>query len=195
MSTILYDIRLEEEYHGSNNTYRHETRNLPHFSQLKTWLPKEWDDCNIPSVFDGVLKNKITACPMTIFQKPDGTAIARIHIHFVPGFRLTKARREECFEQLDDQMTDGCVLKAGNTEMVNHYMKFYGERIRQIIPEDPPEITIIEFSNFQILSPDDICTLLNYFLNHIPYDRILEILSMPEDTLREKIASLQKCGF
>ena len=76
-------------------------------------------------------------------------------------------------------IADGCVLKAGNTEMVNHYMKFYGERIRQIIPEDPPEITIIEFSNFQILSPDDICTLLNYFLNHIPYDRILEILSMP----------------
>ena len=107
MSTLLYDIRLEEEYHGSNNTYRHETRNLPHFSQLKKWLPKQWDNCNIPSVFDGVLKNKITACPMTIFQKPDGTAIARIHIHFVPGFRLTKARREECFEQLDDQMTDG----------------------------------------------------------------------------------------
>ena len=43
MSTLLYDIRLEEEYHGSNNTYRH----------------------------------------------------------------LTKARREECFEQLDNQMTDG----------------------------------------------------------------------------------------
>lgn len=107
MSTLLYDIRLEEEYHGSNNTYRHETRNLPHFSQIKKWLPKQWDNCNIPSIFDGILKNKITACPMTVFQKPDGTAIARVHIQFIPGFRLTKNRREECFEQLDAQITDG----------------------------------------------------------------------------------------
>lgn len=92
---------------------------------------------------------------------------------------------------------DDCVLKAGEVDIVRQYMQLYHDKIKALgLPKDYlPEITIIEFSNFQILSPDDICTLLNYFLNHIPYDRILEILSMPEDTLREKITSLQKCGF
>lgn len=92
---------------------------------------------------------------------------------------------------------DDCVLKAGGADMVRHYMQLHHNKMKALgLPKNYlPEITIIEFSNFQILSPDDICTLLNYFLNHIPYDRILEILSMPEDTLREKIASLQKCGF
>lgn len=92
-------------------------------------------------------------------------------------------------------IADGCVLKAGRAERVTDYMKIYEERMRQILSNDPPEITIIEFNNFQMLSPDDICTLLNYFLNSIPYERIKEILSMSESNLREKIQELQNCGF
>lgn len=105
MSRLYYDVRLEEEYR--KHPHQYVTHHLPHFQQIKDWLPKEWDRCNIPSTFYGILKNKITTCAMNCIEKPDGIAIARITIQFVPGFRLTKKRRNECWEQMNGQLTDG----------------------------------------------------------------------------------------
>ena len=59
MSKLFYDITIEEEYIGTNSEYKIITKNIPHFEEIKNWLPKEWDRCKIPTTFDGQLKNKV----------------------------------------------------------------------------------------------------------------------------------------
>ena len=47
MSKLYYDIPLEEQYNGPNGEYKEAKINIPHFQQIKEWLPKEWDKCSI----------------------------------------------------------------------------------------------------------------------------------------------------
>lgn len=108
MSKLFYKIYLEEEYDNENDTgYDYKTKNLPHFKQLKEWLPKEWKKCKIENTFDGILKDKVASCTMTCREDKEGIAYAWITIEFVPDFRLSQKRREACWEQLDAQMCDG----------------------------------------------------------------------------------------
>lgn len=107
MSRLFYDIRLEEEYNGKDGRHKVISKNLPHFEEIKNWLPKEWDKCEIHKTFDGILKNKIQNTSMRCFIKKDGTAIARITVEFIPGVRLSENHRNKCWEQLDAQMSDG----------------------------------------------------------------------------------------
>lgn len=107
MSQLFYDIPLEEEYNGPNGEYKAVTKDIPHFNEIKNWLPKEWDKCKIHKTFDGILKDKIESTSMRCFMKKDKTAIARVTINFVPDFRLSKNRRNACWEQLNAQMSDG----------------------------------------------------------------------------------------
>lgn len=110
MSKLYYDIPLEEQYNGPNGEYKEAKVNIPHFQQIKEWLPKEWDKCSIKTAFYGILKDKVQSCTMRCFQKKqDGQilSIARVTIEFIPGFRLTQERRQACWEQLDAQMSDG----------------------------------------------------------------------------------------
>ena len=87
------------------------------------------------------------------------------------------------------------VYKVGEKKMVTESMRIYQERMEILIPGNVPDITIVLFSDFEQISPDDVCTLLNFFLNCIPYEKIQELLALPEPALREKIQSLQACGF
>ena len=107
MSTLYYDITLEEEHQESGNADRVITKNLPHLYLLRKWLPKEWESCQIQKTFYGILSGNVESCPMTIFQQKDGSVVARIHIRFRPDIRLNRRMRVECAEQLDAQMADG----------------------------------------------------------------------------------------
>ena len=119
MSKLFYDITIEEEYIGTNSEYKIITKNIPHFEEIKNWLPKEWDRCKIHTTFDGQLKNKVQNTLMKCFEEKDGTAIARITIEFVPGFRLSKNRRDACWQQLDAQMSDGFGESYDHTQIPN----------------------------------------------------------------------------
>lgn len=124
MSKLYYNIPLEEEYNGPNGEYDYASVDIPHFNQIKDWLPKEWDKCQIHKTFDGILKDKVASTTMTCHQKRENghvKSIARITIEFIPGFYLSQARRKACFEQLDAQMSDGfgesydhCKIPNGN---------------------------------------------------------------------------------
>lgn len=46
MSKLYYKINLEE-FFDSDDDYREYHNHLPHFKQLKDWLPKEWAECHI----------------------------------------------------------------------------------------------------------------------------------------------------
>lgn len=107
MSRLIYDIILEEEYEGPNGEYKFVSKNIPHFNEIKNWLPKEWDKCKIYKAFDDILKDKVQSTTMKCIKKSNGVAVARIYIDFVPNFRLSKNRRISCWEQLDSQMADG----------------------------------------------------------------------------------------
>lgn len=110
MSKLFYKIPLEEEYDIENkniSAYQLIGKNLPHFEQIKNWLPKEWDKCEIHKWFDGILKDKVKCTKMDVEQDSDGYAYAIITIEFVDGFRLSEKRRNACWEYLDGQMSDG----------------------------------------------------------------------------------------
>lgn len=110
MSKLYYDIPLEEEYNGPDGEHKEVRMDIPHYEQIKDWLPKEWDKCEIHKAFYGVLKDKVSSCTMKCYQKTEDGHVhsfARIIIDFVPGFRLSMKRRYACWEQLDGQMTDG----------------------------------------------------------------------------------------
>lgn len=110
MSQLFYDIHIQEEYNHDATLpggYALFQNKLPHLQQIKDYLPKTWEDCHIEQTFDGILKDKVTSCPMRIFENKNGQVIARITINFAPGFRLSEKRRQACWEQLDAQMSDG----------------------------------------------------------------------------------------
>lgn len=110
MSKLYYDIHLAEEFDQPNQPYQEIHTNIPHYQQIKDWLPGEWDKCEIHKTFDGILKDKVKSCTMKCRQETQGNetmSYARITIEFVPGFRLNQTRRTACWEQLDGQMTDG----------------------------------------------------------------------------------------
>lgn len=111
MSKLYYDIPLAEEWgYLGDADYQMKESDLPHFQQIAEWLPGEWNKCRIHTTFDGILKDKVQSCKMRCVQKEAGghiQSIARVTITFVPGFRLTAKRRNECWEQLDGQLSDG----------------------------------------------------------------------------------------
>lgn len=109
MSKMYYTFQITELFMDDNqNTVSEIQNNLPHFEQIKTWLPKEWDKCQIHTTFDGILKDKVQSTSMFIYQDTtDHTTKARITIEFIPGFRLNIKRRQACVDQMDGQMCDG----------------------------------------------------------------------------------------
>lgn len=87
MSKLYYDIPLEEEYDGPNGLHKEASIDIPHYQQIKDWLPQEWDKCEIHKTFDGILKDKILSCTMKCHQKQENghtKSFARITIEFIP---------------------------------------------------------------------------------------------------------------
>lgn len=107
MSKLYYNIRFGEEFYDENKdtTTSYET-DLPHYDILKDWLPKIWNECHIEKTFDGIIKDKIENCIMKCAIK-DGVPTAVVTITPIKGFRLSEKRRNEIWEQLDAQMSDG----------------------------------------------------------------------------------------
>lgn len=110
MSTLFYDIPLKEEYENKDR-YQERIISKEHFEKVKDWLPKEFEKCRIHEAFDGILKNRVQSCTIKCLytkKKNQGSIpIARITIEFVPGFRLNREKRQACWDQMEDQMTDG----------------------------------------------------------------------------------------
>lgn len=107
MSKLYYEFTIEEvEIDEEWNPVRRIETDIPHHDQIKAYLPKEWDKCEIHTTFDGILKNKVQQTKLTI-RKKDGKTIGRVTIEFIPGLRLNEKIRNACWEQMDGQMTDG----------------------------------------------------------------------------------------
>lgn len=85
---------------------------------------------------------------------------------------------------------DGDVLKCGDREMVDRYTVALIKGLGSITG-----FTILYFDRFDSFSPDEVCTLVNYMLNHIGVEGINNILSMSEPALKERLRKLAKMGF
>ena len=107
MSRLYYKIVLEE-FFDDDNRYHEYHNNLPHFKQIKDWLPKEWTDCHIEKTFDlKEIRENVDSCTMAVRQSKDGEAYAIVTIEFKSGFRLSEHRRQSVWDDLDAQMSDG----------------------------------------------------------------------------------------
>lgn len=107
MSKLYYKIGLEE-FFDDDNGYREYRDHLPHFEQLKDWLPKEWAECRIEQTFDlKEIRENVDSCTMAVRKSKDGEAYAIVTIDFKPGFRLSARRRQSVWDDLDAQMSDG----------------------------------------------------------------------------------------
>lgn len=112
MSKLYYDITITEAVLDNDDNIVSEIEiDLPHHNQIKDWLPKEWDSCEIHKTFDGIAKDKIVSTKMTISKRKQDNntykTVARVTVTFQPGLRLNEKLRHETFDQLDAQMVDG----------------------------------------------------------------------------------------
>lgn len=107
MSKLYYSFPFREEFYDRNqNMTKLCETNLPHYGIIKDWLPRIWDESHIEKTFDGIIKDKIESCIMNCIIK-DGIPTAVVTITPIKGFRLSEKRRNEIWDQLDAQMSDG----------------------------------------------------------------------------------------
>ena len=85
------------------------------------------------------------------------------------------------------------LLKCGERDMVVKYMK----QVHQAMKDAglKTKVFVIAFRKSKSLSPDDICTIVNYAGNTVPGSRIMDLLYTGRNVRREKIAKLQDVGF
>ena len=109
MSKLYYKIVLAEVNENSINCRRYE-KNIPHFEEIKAWLPKLWDECHIEKTFSlKEIRENVASCTMKVEEHPSGSGetYALVTIEFKPGFRLSERRRQSVWDDLNAQMTDG----------------------------------------------------------------------------------------
>ena len=116
MSKLYDDIPIIDEYYDTEEAALLKlpkttvTHDLPHAKEASSWITNEWNNMHMEQFFDGKLKNKVTSCIMKpITKKEDNKkyTIGRVTITFIDKFRLSEALKQECWEQLNAQMTDG----------------------------------------------------------------------------------------
>lgn len=116
MSKLYYDIQFTEEYYDTEEAknlklpQKEIRHNIPHAKEINDWIPKEWNDMHMERFFDDILKDKVQSCimkPMSKTVMNKTFSYGRVTITFIPGFRLSEAKRQACWEQLDAQMTYG----------------------------------------------------------------------------------------
>ena len=113
---------------------------------------------------------------------------------------------------LINQYTDGCVnaydmavlvdldtgsvLKHGDETMCTKYMATYTTRISKLFPEDIPNLVLVKFNDYRNLTPDEVCTFVNYLNNSIGPEKMEQMLH-PEslEALKTKLQSLNSVGF
>lgn len=85
------------------------------------------------------------------------------------------------------------LLKCGERDMVVKYMKQVNQAMKDAGLET--KVFVVAFKKSKSLSPDDICTIVNYAGNTVPGSKIMSLLYTGRDARREKIAKLQDFGF
>lgn len=85
------------------------------------------------------------------------------------------------------------LLKCGERSMVVEYMKQVNQAMENAGLKT--KVFVIAFKKSKSLSPDDICTIVNYAGNTVPGSKIMSLLYTGRDARREKIAKLQDFGF
>lgn len=92
----------------------------------------------------------------------------------------------------------GSVLKYGDidhSDIKNYYENMCKKYHNLGLADMTDSIMLITFDRYQgILDIDEICSLSNYFLNHIG-EKMREILNMTESELKELIKRIQEWGF
>lgn len=107
MSKLYYYYRPIEVEVDVNDEYVREYNGiLPHHDFIGKEMCSSWNDAKMEQYFDGILKNNIKSCKMT-FTKMNGNSYAKITIEGMPNYRFSSIRRNEIFDQLDAQMSDG----------------------------------------------------------------------------------------
>lgn len=90
----------------------------------------------------------------------------------------------------------GVVIKNGEEKMCTDYMMIYTTRISQLFPEDVQNIAIIRFNEHRNLSPDEVCTFINYLNNHIGPEKMKKMLREESiEALKIELERLAKVGF
>lgn len=108
MSKVYYNFGIGEYLTDNNgDIVEYYEKDLPHYKELADWLLPEWDNSHIEKFFTGVLKNNIKSCTASLFRRKDGCVYVCVNVEGVKGFRFSEKRRNEVFDQLDGQITDG----------------------------------------------------------------------------------------
>lgn len=92
----------------------------------------------------------------------------------------------------------GTVYKIGDTERTDieaYYQNIINKYRESGLSDMADNLIFVAFDRYRgILDIDEICTLVNYFFNHIG-EKLMETLSLDEVALKEKIKHLQDVGF
>lgn len=101
----------------------------------------------------------------------------------------------ECAVLID--MDCGTLLKAGTADFIKTDLQRRIQAYRNIgMASMTKTYRVYEFSNFTNLSPDDICTILNYLYNHPSEEQVRELLEPTNlSVAKDRIQQLQQIGF
>ena len=99
---ICHEVALDD----SGHCIEEYEKDLPHHDMIAKEMCKSFNNMHIERFFDGILKDNIKSATMK-FKKVNNESIAVITIEGVPNFRFSEPRRNQIFEQMDGQLSDG----------------------------------------------------------------------------------------
>lgn len=93
----------------------------------------------------------------------------------------------------------GSVLKYGDrdkSDITEWYETARQKYVQSGFPEMAESLMLVSFDRYNSsLDIDEICTMLNYMLNHIGPERMNRLLSIQTDELKQEITRLKEIGF
>ena len=89
---------------------------------------------------------------------------------------------------------EGIVLKVGDI-VQSSYLTDYYKTLCTSQPTFAKDFKLVTFNADDILSMDDICSLINYMRNSIGAEECKLILLMSKQSLKDKITKIQEYGF
>lgn len=90
----------------------------------------------------------------------------------------------------------GVVLKHGEESMCTEYLMIQRARMALLFPEDAQSIILVKFNEHQNLTPDEICTCINYMNNSIGPEKMKQLLQTESlDELKTKLQKFGELGF
>lgn len=81
--------------------------NLPHHELISKLICESWNTAHMEQYFDGVLKDNIASAIMNCMKDGDGKTVAVITVTGKPNFRFSEKRRNEIYDQVSAQLSDG----------------------------------------------------------------------------------------